>query len=127
MSTSTNQGFRVTGIDMSGYMVKDMARALAFYRDVLGIEPTTVYPENRGAEFEFADGATFGLWNPGDQMPFRSGTGVMFAVDDFSAAVRNAKEHGVVIEMEHESPICFMALAEDTEGNQIIIHRRKNV
>jgi len=32
---------RVTGIEMTGYMVKDTERALAFYRDVLGLEPTT--------------------------------------------------------------------------------------
>lgn len=31
--------FEITGMDLSGYMVKDAARAIAFYRDVLGIEP----------------------------------------------------------------------------------------
>ena len=53
--------FKVTGMDLSGYMVKDAARAIAFYRDVLGLEPVMTYPDNRGAEYEFADGTTFGL------------------------------------------------------------------
>ncbi len=35
-----NQGtFRITGMDLSGYMVEDAPRAIAFYRDVLGLEP----------------------------------------------------------------------------------------
>ena len=120
------QDFKVTGIDMTGYMCKDTERALRFYRDVLGMEPTTVYPKGGGAEYEFSDGTTFGLWNPGDMMPFRAGSGVMFAVDDFPAAVRNAKQRVAPVHMEHESPNCFMALTEDSEGNHIIIHRRKN-
>ena len=124
MST-TERAFQVTGIDMNGYMVKDTGRALAFYRDVLGLEPTTIYPEGRGAEFEFGDGSTFGLWNPGDTMPFQAGSGVMFAVDDFDAAVRHAKERGSAVFMEHETPVCFMAAVEDSEGNRFIMHRRK--
>ncbi len=119
------QDFKITGIDLSGYMVKDGARAIAFYRDVLGLQPTTVYPENMGAEFEFPDGTTFGLWNGGDQMPWQRGTGVLFAVDDLDAAVAAVKRHGTRIEMEHESPVCFMAMIEDTEGNQVVLHKRK--
>jgi predicted enzyme related to lactoylglutathione lyase len=125
MADSTS-GFRVTGIDMTGYMVKDTGRALAFYRDVLGIEPTTVYPGEAGAEYELSDGTTFGLFNPGGIMPWRGGTGVMFAVDDFDSAVRNAKARGATVHMEHESPVCFMAMTEDSEGNHFIIHKRKN-
>jgi len=52
--------FHITGMDLSGYMVKDASRAIAFYRDVLGLEPVTVYPDNRGAEYELPDGTTFG-------------------------------------------------------------------
>ncbi len=54
------RAFTITGMDLSGYMVKDAPRAIAFYRDVLGVEPVTVYPD--GAEYELPDGATFGLW-----------------------------------------------------------------
>jgi predicted enzyme related to lactoylglutathione lyase len=121
----TQRSFRVRGIDLTGYLVKDTARALAFYRDVLGLEPTTLYSEGHGAEFELPDGTTFGLFNGGDEMPFRPGTGVMFAVDDFDAAVASAKAHGAPIAMESETPVCFMAMTEDSEGNAFIIHKRK--
>jgi catechol 2,3-dioxygenase-like lactoylglutathione lyase family enzyme len=80
--------FTITGMDLSGYMVKDAARAIGFYRDVLGLEPVVVYPDNRGAEYELADGTTFGLWNAGgDLIPFQPSNGILFAVDDLDAAV----------------------------------------
>ncbi len=48
----------ISGMGMSGYMVKDAARAIAFYREVLGLEPAWVYPDNRGTEYELPDGTT---------------------------------------------------------------------
>lgn len=119
--------FRVNGIDMTGYMVKDTARALTFYRTVLGLEPTTLYSDEKGAEYEFADGTTFGLFNGGDDVPFRAGSGVMFAVDDFDEAVSEAQAQGAPILMQFESPVCFMAGSQDTEGNSFMLHKRKNV
>jgi catechol 2,3-dioxygenase-like lactoylglutathione lyase family enzyme len=70
---------RVTGIDLAGYMTTDAARAIAWYRDVLGLEPASLYPANRGAEYELADGTTFGLWGGlGDVVPFQAGNGICF-------------------------------------------------
>ena len=118
--------FTVTGMDLSGYMVKDAPRAIAFYRDVLGLEPVIVYPGNRGAEYEFADGTTFGLWGAaGDVMPFQPSNGILFAVDDFAAAVAAIKARGLPIHMEYETPVCFMAMISDTEGNIVTLHKRK--
>lgn len=118
--------FKVTGMDLSGYMVKDASRAIGFYRDVLGLEPVTVYPENKGAEYELADGTTFGLWGgAGDVMPFQPSNGILFAVDDLDAAVAAIKARGVPVHMEHETPVCFMAMLKDTEGNSVFLHKRK--
>lgn len=122
----SQQLFKITGLDLSGYMVKDAARAIAFYRDVLGLEPVKVYPENRGAEYEFADGTTFGLWGGGGAvMPFQPSNGILFAVDDFDAAVAAVKARGIPVHMEHETPFCFMAMLSDTEGNLVTLHKRK--
>lgn len=118
--------FNVTGIDLSGYMVKDAARAIAFYRDVLGLEPVTVYPDNRGAEYELSDGTTFGLWGGGEVvMPFQPSNGILFAVDDFDAAVSAVKSRGLPVVMERETPNCRMAMIKDTEGNIVTLHKRK--
>ncbi|HEX3550402.1 MAG TPA: VOC family protein, partial [Candidatus Elarobacter sp.] len=117
--------FRVTGLDLSAYMVKDAPRAVAFYRDVLGMEPTTTYPNDAGAEYEFSDGTAFGLWNPGDTMPFQAASGLLFAVDDIGAAVDAVKARGIPVLMEHETPVCWMAMIQDTEGNGVVLHKRK--
>jgi predicted enzyme related to lactoylglutathione lyase len=127
MSTPTGTNLRITGLDLAGYIVKDLPRAVAWYRDVLGLTPAREYPDNGGVEYDFADGATFGLWDPKGMMPWTKGVGVMFAVEDFPAAVRTARERGATFSFEHETPVCFMALTEDSEGNQVMLHKRKPV
>ena len=118
---------RIKGIDMSGYMCKDGARAIAFYRDVLGLEPSRLYPENRGAEYELPDGTTFGLWGGGGKvMPFQPSNGILFAVDDLDAAVETVKARGITMLMQNELPNCRMAMFEDSEGNSVFLHQRKN-
>src|SRR5689334_2018849 len=112
--------FKVTGIDLSGYMCKDAERAIAFYREVLGFEPVTVYPDNRGAEYELPDGTIFGLWGGnGAVMPFQPSNGILFAVDDLDAAVDSVKAKGLPILMQHETPNCFLAMIQDPEGNLV--------
>ena len=123
---TTQNAIKITGLDLSGYMVKDAARAIAFYRDVLGLEPAMVYPDNKGAEYELADGSTFGLWGgDGTVMPFQPSNGILFAVDDFDAAVAALKARGLAIHVEHETPVCFLAMISDTEGNSVTLHKRK--
>jgi predicted enzyme related to lactoylglutathione lyase len=122
----TQRSFKITGMDLSGYMVKDAPRAIAFYRDVLGLEPVLVYPDNRGAEYELADGTTFGLFGGGGHvMPFQPGNGILFAVDDLDAAVSAMKARGIPVQMERETPNCFLAMIYDTEGNCVFLHKRK--
>ena len=122
----SQHSFHITGIDLSGYMVKDASRAISFYRDVLGIEPIMVYPDNRGAEYEFADGTTFGLWGGGGAvMPFQPSNGILFAVDDLDAAVSALKARNIPVLMQHETPNCFLAMINDTEGNIVTLHKRK--
>ena len=117
--------FTVTGMDISAFMCKDGARAIEWYRDVLGFEPVLVYPDNRGAEYELPDGTTFGLYGGGGAMPFQPSNGVLFAVDDLDRAVEAVKAHGVEILMQNETPNCRMAMFSDSEGNGVFLHERK--
>lgn len=121
------QRFAIRGIDVSGYMVKDAPRAIAFYSDVLGLVPTRIYDGDRGAEYDLADNVTFCLWGGGGQspIPFQSSNGVLFAVDDFDAAVASLRSRGVPIVMELDLPNCRMAGVSDTEGNLAVLHKRK--
>ena len=122
----TQRPFNIIGMDLSGYMVEDAPRAIAFYRDVLGLEPVLVYSDDRGAEYELPDGTTFGLWGAGGRvMPFQPSNGILFAIDDLDAAVAAVKERGIALLMETETPVCRMAMINDTEGNIVTLHKRK--
>ncbi len=112
----------ITGIDLSAYLVKDPQRAVEFYRDVLGITPTEIDDQGRGAEFTFPDGSTFGVWKPEDG---ETGGAIMFAVKDAKAAVEHYRGRGLEVSDVMESPVCLMAFTQDPEGNSIIIHQRK--
>ena len=123
---ASDKAAAITGIDLSGYMVKDAPRAIAFYRDVLGLEPVMLYPDDRGAEYELPDGSTFGLWGGGGKvMPFQPSNGILFAVADVDAAVAAVEAHGVSVIMRSETPVCRMAMINDTEGNIVTLHQRK--
>jgi len=113
----------IKGIDIAAYLVRDPQRAIEFYRDVLGMTPTAIDDQGRGAEFTLADGSTFGVWKPEE-----GGTGgaIMFAVDDAKAAVEEYRSRGLGLSDVSESPVCFMAFGTDPEGNAIIIHQRKS-
>ncbi len=112
-------------VDFVSYNVTDMARAEAFYRDVLGLNVVTPWggPGRRFPEFE-AGGTTISLTSL-PQLP--SGAIVALAVDDARATVEELRSKGVSIVMEPlETRVCYMALVADPDGNQIVIHQRKD-
>ena len=122
MQTKT---YTVTGIDMNGYMCSDANRALRFYSEILGLEPARIYPQNRGGEFDLPDGSTFGLWGAGNErFPFQPGNGILFGVDDLSAAANALAERGVQFQ-DLDLPGCRMLTFADTEGNSVFLHKRK--
>ncbi|HZY99225.1 MAG TPA: VOC family protein [Candidatus Baltobacteraceae bacterium] len=120
--TDSKKTATVTGIDIAGWLVEDPAQSIAFYRDVLGMQPTAVDPEGRGAEFTLADGSTFGVWRePGA----KTGGFVMLAVNDIATAIEQYRAKGLTVSDASESPVCHMAFTQDNEGNGLIIHQRK--
>jgi predicted enzyme related to lactoylglutathione lyase len=117
--------FSITGIDRSDYMVKNLARAIEFYRDVLGLEPEPGATTDQGTEYWLADGSTFGLWIGDDVIPFQPGNSVLFAVDELDEAVAAMKARGTPILLERETPFCNFASINDSEGNTVTLHKRK--
>jgi predicted enzyme related to lactoylglutathione lyase len=110
------------------YAVTDLKRARGFYEKVLNLKPGSVWEgENMGfVEYELgphtlAIGSGSEHFKPGTQ-----GATAALEVADFHEAVASLKGANVKIVMEpHESPVCFMALIQDPDGNQIMIHKRK--
>jgi predicted enzyme related to lactoylglutathione lyase len=113
----------IAGFDLFGATVRDLQKSLAFYRGALGLVPS-VESEN-GVEFHLPDGSTFGLWQPAEgEMP--PGMGPMFAVGDAAGAVKAIRERGGELSDPFESPVCYMAMGKDAEGNPIIVHQKKS-
>ena len=122
---AATQTVTIRGIDITAYLIKDTERAKKFYGETLGLQMTSDYGP-QGGEFTFPDGTTFGLWRV-DEPEWHAGGTVMFNVDDVRAAVDYYKSRGVKIaEDVFDSPVCLMAFAEDSEGNNFILHQRKN-
>lgn len=117
----------IVGLDIAGVFVSDPARSIAFYRDVLGLTPTEVDRQGRGAEFTLADGSTFGVWRPDGMEPPLPGSSGLFAVADALAAVARIRARGATLSDPMETPVCFMAFGTDPEGHSYVIHQRKHV
>lgn len=124
MATASSVGIR--DIDTTAYLVKDVERAKKFYTDVLGFAPTLEFLPV-GVEWTFPSGATFTIVKP-PNAPWEKCGGIHFGVDDIKKSVEAAKASGITFEddaMIYETPGCFMAFANDSEGNDFILHEMK--
>ena len=118
----------ISGIDITMYLVKDLDRAIRFWRDTMGLKLTWEYPAETGAEFSFEDGTTFGIYKIAETQWHPSG-GVCFRVADINAAVEYYKERGAHFDgdgMVQETPVCFLAFGRDSEENTFILHQHKS-
>lgn len=117
---------KVTGLAFVGIPVTDVKRARAFYEGVLRLQ---VAEEMMGGQWvEYSLGAnTLAIANVGpDWTPSDQGTGAALEVEDFAEAVSYLKQHNVSFSIEgYESPCCWMAIVQDPDGNNIVIHKLK--
>jgi predicted enzyme related to lactoylglutathione lyase len=118
----------VREIAFSGYPVTDLKRARDFYEGLLGLKVAQTFGESdhMWIEYDLA-GATLAITNMAgdDWKPGADGGTVALEVEDFDDAVRQIKEAGVTITMgPYESPVCWMLLIRDPDGNGLCIHRR---
>jgi len=112
---------QVERVDFVSMPTRDMERALAFYREVLGL------PESEYSEGEVeTPNVTLSFWAPkADGEQFQANTaGIGLRVADVEAAVEEFRAAGgEVIGME-DSGVCHMGFVKDPDGNVLILHRR---
>ena len=113
---------KVEQVDFVTIPTRDVERAVAFYRDVLGI------PESqfKGAEVETPN-VTLSFWNPEEQ-------GIEFQPNEAGFAIRVADVEEAREELEAEgvefmgetfdSSVCHMGFFKDPDGNVVILHKR---
>jgi predicted enzyme related to lactoylglutathione lyase len=104
--------------------VADMARARAFYEGELGL---ALGSEGRGiwAEYELADGSALALFQ-GPHFEAATGGGVGLRAPDLEDTFERLKAKGYArAEAVAETPVCHVGLVRDSEGNALVLHRRK--
>lgn len=113
-------------VDFVSYAATNMERSEAFYRDVLGLDVLHP-PGESGAFMEFTSGGTVISLTALPEVPLHPNALVALNVEDLSAAVEELRGKGVPIAMEPiETPVCFMAVVADPDGNKILLHQRKD-
>ena len=114
-------------IAFTGIPVTDMKRARSFYEGVLGLKVSSEFGEGVWIEYEIGPD-TLAIASVGDQWkPSEQGTSVAIEVEDFDGAIKSLKQAKVHFAAEDiESPVCWMAVVQNPDGNKIIIHKLKN-
>ena len=117
---------RVQSLAFVGIPVTDMKRARAFYEGVLGLSAAEEMMGGQWVEYDLGNN-TLAIANVGPQWtPSDQGTGAALEVDDFEGAVKWLKDQRVSFVVEaYESPCCRMAIIQDPDGNNIVIHKLK--
>jgi predicted enzyme related to lactoylglutathione lyase len=121
----------VTGVDFVCVPTQDIAAAMEFYENVLGLEPSKKWQrdedeEPMGAEFEPGD-VTIALLNTGKLgIEFQaSKVPVAYQVDDVEAARAELESRGVTFVADTmDSGVCHMAHFTDPDGNVLMLHNR---
>lgn len=112
---------RVETVDFVSIPTRDASRAVAWYRDVLGLAVSEYTP----AEIETPN-VTLSFWAPEEQgEPFvPNENGVALRVGDVEAAVEEVQAAGAEVMGIQDSGVCHMGFVKDPDGNVLILHRR---
>lgn len=118
---------RVEHVDFVSVLTQDIARARAFYTDVLGLEV-----ESEGeSDLELRAGqVTLDVFDPASiGQPFApSPGGLALRVADVDAARAELEEKGVAFDGETiQTSVCRQAWFKDPDGNALMLHRRFDV
>jgi predicted enzyme related to lactoylglutathione lyase len=118
---------KIKGMDFMFYNVADLKKSLVFYNGVLGL-PILVEKES-WAELDLGNMTlAIGVFGA-DTNPLaqKNSASAAFAVDDIAKAVEFLKEKGVTVTQEvMDFDPCHMALIQDPDRNEIILHQRKD-
>ena len=112
---------RIEQVDFVSVPTRDTARAVTWYRDVLGL-PASGFSD---AEIETPN-VTLSFWNPEEQGEtfVANENGIALRVEDVEAAVEEVRAKGADVIGIQDSGVCHMGFVKDPDGNVLILHRR---
>jgi predicted enzyme related to lactoylglutathione lyase len=113
---------KATGIDAVYYSVRDVPRAVAFYKGLLDVTDT-VWENEHGAEWVLADGTAFGI----GKLPDHRVSGcTLFAVADLASICPTVEQLGGKLDGDvREFPVCLQQWCFDPDGNSFVLHQKK--
>jgi uncharacterized protein YndB with AHSA1/START domain/predicted enzyme related to lactoylglutathione lyase len=120
----------VTGVDFVTLPTQDIARAMDFYGDVLGLQRSKLWQrpgeEPVGAEFENGTVTIALMASERLGLEFRPHSApIALRVDDVAAARAQLESRGVTFKGETmDSGVCHQAIFEDPDGNVLDLHHR---
>jgi catechol 2,3-dioxygenase-like lactoylglutathione lyase family enzyme len=117
-----SRAVRVELVDFISIPTRDAGRAIAWYRDILGLSESQV----SDGEVETPN-VTLSFWEPeSEDLPFSPNqAGFALRVADVFAARAELEAKGVEFIAETwDSGVCHFAAFRDPDGNTIILHRR---
>ena len=122
--------FGLSGIGQICVTIKDLEKATAFYRDILGLEMYGHFEEVKWAEFN-AGNLTLSINDPTAFDPNASaqsgGASVAFSVDNVEETIAELEGKGVKVTIPtNETPVCHFACVSDPDGNTVWFHSRKD-
>jgi predicted enzyme related to lactoylglutathione lyase len=112
---------QVEQVDFVSVPTRDSTRAVAWYREVLGL-PVSEYTDG---EVETAN-VTLSFWNPeaeGEEF-VPNAAGFALRVADVAAAVEEVRAAGGEVMGIVDSGVCHMGFVKDPDGNVLILHHR---
>jgi predicted enzyme related to lactoylglutathione lyase len=115
---------KVRGLAAVFYSVKDVPRAIEFYKGFIDVADTT-FENEHGVEWILRDGNAFGVgkYSSGEWAP--SGC-VLFDVENADATAKRVEElGGKLTDAVREFPGCRAQWCEDPDGNVFVIHQTK--
>lgn len=117
---------KITGIAFVGIPVTDMRRAREFYEGVLGLRVAGEMMGGKWIEYSLNNN-TLAIASVGSEwLPSDQGTGAALEVENFDEAIKYLKDRQVPFSTEaYESPCCWMAIINDPDGNNLVIHKLK--
>lgn len=119
---------KVNAFAFTAYPVTGLARARAFYENLLGLKPAATWGDavQGWIEYELGDGClAISNFSADKWKPSAGGPSLALEVADFDTAVSALRAAGVSFLVEAvDSSACRMAIIADPDGNSLIIHHR---
>lgn len=110
------------------YPVTNMERARNFYEKTLQLKTGTVTAGGGWVEYDLPSGGCFAITTlaEGVKPHDSAGGSIAFEVDNLYNLVDKLKTDGVKFKTDiFESPVCWMTVAIDSEGNALTLHQLK--